>query len=294
VFNYDHWHAAISALREKQVFFIGGSIKSGTTWLQLLLNAHPEVSANGEGHFLDLLAPALKMAVDAHGKLITEKNESIFSEIRGYPRLTDNEILYVTACTMATFLIKQSNHKVIRAVGEKSPDNVLHFPTLQLLFPAAKFIHIIRDGRDCAVSAWFHNLRVQPHWAMSEFGSVEAFACKFADQWAAQLATAQSFADRHPHDVCQVQYEALSTNTEPVLSGLFLFLGVPTSDAITAHCLTEASFVKLSRGRNPGEEDRRSFFRKGMPGDWRNHLGAATNARFLKQAGPWLRRFGYA
>src|SRR5450432_2618026 len=64
VFDFDHWHDAVSAVREKQIFFIGGSVKSGTTWLQLLLNAHPEVSANGEGHFLDLLAPALRMAMD--------------------------------------------------------------------------------------------------------------------------------------------------------------------------------------------------------------------------------------
>ena len=47
-------------LRSKQIFFIGGTAKSGTTWVQLLLDAHPEVSCNGEGHFLDNLKPALK------------------------------------------------------------------------------------------------------------------------------------------------------------------------------------------------------------------------------------------
>jgi hypothetical protein len=294
VLDCDHWHDAVSAVRKKQIFFIGGMIKSGTTWLQLLLDAHPEVSANGEGHFVDVLAPALKMAVDAHARMITEKNKSIFSKLKGYPRLTDDEILYVAATTIAMFLVKQSSHKVVRTVGEKSPDNVMHFPTLRLLFPTAKFIHIVRDGRDCAVSAWFHNLRLKHDWAMSEFGSLDAFACKFADNWAAELETAQAFADRHPDHVHQVQYETLVANAEPALCELFRFLGVPTSSAVVAQCLGAATFARLSGGRAPGEEDRGSFFRKGVLGDWRNHLGAEANARILKQAGPWLRRFGYA
>jgi len=35
---------------------------------------------------------------------------------------------------------------------EKTPQHVQHLPKLHQLFPKAKFIHIIRDGRDCAVS----------------------------------------------------------------------------------------------------------------------------------------------
>jgi Sulfotransferase family len=85
---YEELHSAISELQKKQIFFIGGAVKSGTTWLQLLLDAHPEVSCNGEGHFLDNLAPALKMALDQHCGLIAEKNESLFNEIEGYPRLS--------------------------------------------------------------------------------------------------------------------------------------------------------------------------------------------------------------
>jgi hypothetical protein len=49
----------------------------------------------------------------------------------------------------------------------------------------------------------------------------------------------------------------------------------------------------LSGGRNPGEENRDSFFRKGVPGDWRRHFGDAVAAEFREQAGTWLDRFGY-
>src|ERR1700722_16518864 len=49
--DYEALSAEIAALRRKQLFFIGGAAKSGTTWLQLLLDRHPAISCNGEGHF---------------------------------------------------------------------------------------------------------------------------------------------------------------------------------------------------------------------------------------------------
>ena len=49
--------AALAALTGKQMFFIGASPRTGTTWLQLLLDAHPDISCRGEGHFFDSLKP---------------------------------------------------------------------------------------------------------------------------------------------------------------------------------------------------------------------------------------------
>ena len=49
----------IEALAERQLFFIGGAPRSGTTWLQLLLDCHPEVSCRGEGLFWKELAEPL-------------------------------------------------------------------------------------------------------------------------------------------------------------------------------------------------------------------------------------------
>jgi hypothetical protein len=294
MFDYDHLHTAISTLRKKQIFFIGGTIKSGTTWLQLLLNAHPEVSCNGEGHFINNLSLAVKNALDQHCQLITNKNETIFSELaEGYPRLTQEDFLYILASCIAVFLIEQSRKKPTSAIGERTPDNIRHFSELHILFPTAKFVQIIRDGRDCAVSGWFHNLRVSRDWAMQNFGSLEAYASKFARIWASELATAQEFTDGHPDRIRQIRYEDLVTNTERILAGIFEFLGVEASNTVLVHCRAEASFAKLSSGRSPGEENRSSFFRKGVPGDWRNHLSDEANERFRDQAGTWLDRFGY-
>jgi hypothetical protein len=260
-------HSAAKELRKKQIFFIGGAAKSGTTWVQLLLDAHPQVSCNGEGHFLDNLKPALKLALDQHCGVIADKNETLFREIEGYPRLSSNDLSAILEFCIGLFLIRQSKHKPARAIGEKTPDNSRFFLELSKLFPTAKFIHIVRDGRDCAVSGWFHNLRLYPDETLKNFGTMRTYVRAFAQIWATELATAQNFIDRHSDRAHQVRYEDIAAGPERALAGLFAFLGVETSEAVLIQVGRKASFEKLSGGRQPGKEDRTSFFRKGVSGD---------------------------
>jgi hypothetical protein len=293
MFDYDHLHAAISALRQKQIFFVGGLPKSGTTWLQLLLDAHPAVSCSGEGHFPDQLCLALKHALNQHDQAIAINNTHVFNEVQGYQRLTKDDVSYIYASCIAVFLVKQSSHKRARAIGDKTPHNVRYFHGLATLFPTAKFILLVRDGRDCAVSGWFHNQR-NPKWAALNGGSLEDYARKIANLWVVDLVKAEEFADRYPERMRRVRYEDLAADTEGTLADLFQFLGVEVSEAVLAACRTQASFAKFSGGRNPGEENRSSFFRKGVVGDWRNHFSAEASAVFRERAGAWLDRLGYS
>jgi hypothetical protein len=52
--------AEIADLAQRQLFFVGGAPRSGTTWVQHLLNGHPDVSCRGEGHFLQFLAAPME------------------------------------------------------------------------------------------------------------------------------------------------------------------------------------------------------------------------------------------
>ena len=56
-------------------------MKSGTTWVQLLLDAHPNISCNGEGHFMDVLADHLVNALDRYNEYIDGKNMTLFDQI---------------------------------------------------------------------------------------------------------------------------------------------------------------------------------------------------------------------
>jgi hypothetical protein len=293
MFDYDAVQSAISELRRKQVFFIGGTVKSGTTWLQLLLNAHPDVSCNGEGHFGSGLAPILKPAFDRYNQLIVHESKTVFGEIAGYQRLIDDDFQFLLATCIGLSLQRQDKCVSARAIGEKTPSNVRYFTLLHNLFPNAKFFHIVRDGRDCAVSGWFHGLRTAREWTKKNFSSMDDYAVKHADYWAKELAAAQAFADKNQNQILQIRYEDLVENTERGLADVLNFLGVDAGDAVLAQCRSVASFEKLSGGRTAGEENVGSFFRKGIAGDWRNHLSAETSAAFRQRAGEWLDRFGY-
>jgi hypothetical protein len=293
MFDYDRLHIAISMLRQKQIFFVGGTGKSGTTWLQLLLDAHPSVSCSGEGHFPDHLWEVLKQAMDQYKNLIGTNNKQLFNELEGYLPPTGKDVLYIFASCIAVFLVEQSKGKVALAVGEKTPGNIRYFPRLATLFPTAKFIQIVRDGRDCAISGWFHNLR-NKEWVKYNCGSLDTFVERVAEVWATDLAKAHEFADAHPDRIRRIRYEDLARDAETTLAGLFRFLGVEATETVVADCRRQASFAKWSGGRNPGEENRLSFFRKGVAGDWRNHLSEEQNALFREQAGTWLDRLGYS
>src|SRR5262249_21679296 len=205
MFPYDAMHAAIMALRQKQIFFVGGSPKSGTTWLQLLLNAHPSVSCSGEGHFPMHLWSALKQALDQHDSVIQTTNKEVFTELPEYNRLTMDDMGYIFATCIAVFLVKQSQHRPVRAVGDKTPANVRAFAALGVLFPRAKFIQIIRDGRDCAVSGWFHNLR-NPEWMHLNRGSLTDYLTAFTEMWVSELVQGQKFAEAHPNRIRRIRY----------------------------------------------------------------------------------------
>jgi Sulfotransferase family len=290
--DYDHLHTMVSALRKKQIFFVGGPVRSGTTWLQLLLDAHPSVSCSGEAHFPDVLGPLLKRASVQHDNVI-KKPTTVFNEAVVCQSLDREDVLHIFAFYIAVFLIKQSKHKpVALAIGDKTPANIGYVPLLAALFPNAKFIHIVRDGRDCAVSAWFFR-RAWPESMARDRGSLDAYVGNFAATWAADLVKAQKFAESHPNRFRRIRYEDLRADTERILAELFGFLGVKTDPSVLSHCRREGSFTKLTGGRNPGEEDLLAFFRKGVAGDWRNYLSDETNRLFRERAGDWLDLLGY-
>ena len=199
----------------KQLFFVCGAIKSGTTWLQLMLDAHPEITCRGEGHLVNYLLPSLGKALQKYNKEIRLKNNSIFKEIKGFPRFgtPHHFALFQSAVGL---LLAHYDRENIRFIGEKTPDNVLYLPSLGRLFPNAQFLHVIRDGRDCAVSGWFHNLRISKEWAESEFGDFAAFAEHYAQGWAKNLRAGREFGARNSERYCEIRYEDLLSGGDSV------------------------------------------------------------------------------
>src|SRR5579883_3436410 len=136
-------HEQLAELARRQIFFVGGAPRSGTTWLQLLLDSHPEISCRGEGLFSHHLSGALDRLVGNWRQGVEAKNKTVFASMPGYPlpEGADADILLGTAVLLA--LHRQSTERDVRALGEKTPENVFLFPRLKRLFPGAKFIGIV-------------------------------------------------------------------------------------------------------------------------------------------------------
>src|SRR5579883_2910134 len=149
-------HEQLAELARRQIFFVGGAPRSGTTWLQLLLDSHPEISCRGEGLFSHHLSGALDRLVGNWRQGVEAKNKTVFASMPGYPlpEGADADILLGTAVLLA--LHRQSTERDVRALGEKTPENVFLFPRLKRLFPGAKFIGIVRDPRDVLASSWHY------------------------------------------------------------------------------------------------------------------------------------------
>lgn len=271
-----------------------GFMKSGTTWLQLLLDAHPEIACKGEAHFWDTFFEDLKEIAQRFNRKKQWLAENTFQGLEPFPGLAPEDLAAVMRLVIPRVLARAARGKAAKLYGEKTPNTLHYIEPALAVFPQARFLHIVRDGRDAAVSCWFHYQRVKPEQVRQRWGgSLQAFLETSAPQWAEETAKGHAAAARWPQRVIELRYEDLLERPEATLGGVLDFLGASSDPGILESCLAATDFAKLSGGRAAGEEARGSFFRKGVAGDWREHFDAAMTARFGELAGEQLRAYGY-
>ncbi len=287
---------ATGLMERVQPFLVVGAIKSGTTWVQLLLDAHPEISCRGEGHVLSHLKGPFQEILSRYNRLLIEKNTKVFPTLPDYPLLDREQALALLRAVQLLQYSRIADMKgpQVRAVGDKTPDYAAQLPLIHEMLPEARIIHVVRDGRDAAVSAWHHNMRLTPEWAIETYGTVDGFALFFADVWVNHAGAAETFAAAHPDLCLTVRYEALKTRPADELTRILSFLDITAPEETIAACLAATRFETLSGGRKPGDDDGSSLFRKGVVGDHASALKASTIAGFGQKAGSLLRQLGYA
>ncbi len=283
---------ALATILDRKLFFVAGQAKSGTTWLQLILDAHPEICCRGEGHLGDVLLPALGESMERYNSYIRHNN-SLFKELPDYPTLAYGPSRSLLQGACALLLYEQCGGEVPPLIGERTPANITCINLLHEIFPDAHFVHIIRDVRDIAVSFWFHGLRTNPDWIQSEYGSLESVAVRLAESWVKMILAVRHGARSMDGAYHEILYEHLHEDFDKSLRPLLEQLGACVSDEILQTCRDASAFENVSGGREVGVEDRQSHFRKGVVGDWRDHLEPATAERVSEIAGELIRDFGY-
>jgi hypothetical protein len=145
-------------------FFVVGRGRSETSWLRILLNSHPEIMCWGEGRFfersfkredleqlqLENIPPSsLYRAILESRYLRSWIDRSVWAK----GEETDKHLTSLTRLAVDYFLAEQRSKTNKRLVGDKTPYvSAEVIEEISTIYPEAKVVHIIRDGRDVAVS----------------------------------------------------------------------------------------------------------------------------------------------
>jgi len=189
--------------------FIVGVGRSGTTLLRFMLDAHSELCIPPETGFLPGAAALLADEANARERFFalvtgfkTWGDFSVDSE-RFHDALSALEPFGVSAGVRAFYRTYAERHGKPR-FGDKSPNYSTKLPVILAVLPEARFIHIIRDGRDVALSnrdVWFGKDK-----------SVE----QLVDIWRRRIAITRQLAAECPHYM-ELRYEDLVRDSETEL-----------------------------------------------------------------------------
>jgi hypothetical protein len=265
------WVNAPFVSRERMVL-VGGAERSGTTLLRATLDSHPDIAMGPESWVfvhklnLDSLAEEYDLPL---GDLLSMRERS--------SGLADFISRFARRC-------REESDKAVW--GEKSPQNVMRLSYIWRHFPEARFVHIIRDGRDVACSLRTHPKRVRiagSYYRTNISRPIE----HCIDKW----VTAVSAGIRHRADprYLEVRYEDLIDDYARESRRIIDHLGVAWSDEILRRQEIQQSRADLEIV-NP--EVRGPLYSKAVA-RWRSDLSAADRAIVEKRAGWLLRELGY-
>jgi len=303
--------AEIRQFFPREKFFIFGHARSGTTLLMRLARLHPEVHCNYQAHFFTR-QPLLKSLVNT-----PEAEEWLTRKSNRWNQGRDLSPLVLRS--VADFILERDaarEGKMI--VGDKSPSSTIHGQAVRdmhAVYPDAKLVYIVRDGRDVLISERFRNfveeskfltaedkriisdLKVDPAPFSDGRRSIftEAVIRRVASGWVKNLKETED-EGRHlfGENYFGMRYEDLLSTPFDEMSKLWNFLGVKNVDA----ALGEK--IKAEMSSNPDEEWQAKrnegiapFLSKGQAGNWSRLFTEKDKSIFKEVAGGMLIKWGY-
>ena len=279
-------------------FFLLGAAKSGTTWLQRMLQAHPLVGCLGEGHLLDGLVVPLADVVQRYNAKMRQVQREVYEGREAALQISEAQFAGYGRQWLLDGLQRAHKPGVV-ALGDKTPANSHYLPLIHQLLPEARFVHLVRDGRDVVVSRYFHGVRVHQQLANPQpLESFAAVAPRLLEHWQHSVEAASQFHQAQPGVAwLELRYEDLLDKPEACLARLIAFLverDVMQMDPSIQSAVAQNRFEVLSQGRAAGEEDRGAFLRKGIAGDYRSHWTPEMLQAIPLETQRLLQHYGYA
>lgn len=282
----------------QNLLLIVGCPRSGTTWLQRLLAAHPKVRTGQESDLFDTyVGPQLRAwrtgldaASSGRGGL-------------GLGCYLDEDAFRRTLRTYALSLIEPMVGRLApdEVFVEKTPGHILWIPEILDLFPQTRFIHVVRDARDVVASLLAASQSWGSGWAPRRAGSAAA-------TWRSHVEAGLAAARQLPGtQLIEVRYEDLHANPIGQLRRAADLLGLewPEDEIRTAVEVNRADVARHGGGTEipvGGEfaartggvvREPQGFVRKAQPQAWRSDLTAFQKLRTWMVARHTMAAAGY-
>jgi hypothetical protein len=275
--------------------FVVGAPRSGTTVLQRMLDAHPELAVINQTRWVpgwyvkrigltpnDHVTPELLdrlYGLRHFTKLRIERRE--LEDRLGLPLA---QVPYSHFVSVAFDLYGEA--RGIRRVGEKAPQYLRRLRVLNGLFPETRFVHIIRDGRDVALSVAQWKKQAGLARRITTYDEEPMATIGFWWDWLVRLGR-EAGGPLGPQRYQELRYERLVAKPAEESARLCEFLGLPYDDAM----------LRFHEGRTKEdpELDAKKAWRPVTPGlrDWRTEMPREQVERFEAAAGGLLDDLGY-
>jgi hypothetical protein len=268
-----------------------GCVRSGTTMLRAVLDSHPQLAVPPEAYFV---APVLRYRdryerpTAAGTELDLDRLLADIAADRSFPdwQLGPDAIAEVRAqspstvpdAVLALYLAYAHQQGKPRA-GDKTPFHLLHIQRLADAFPQARFVHIVRDGRDVVPSI------LGMSFGPDRFAEAVLFWQRRVQQGL------DGGAALGPQRYREIRYEAMVADPEAALRDLCPFIGLEYSDEMLRYHERAHELLDGLRATRHVQGVRRPPT-AGVR-DWRTELDSHHVQLFEALAGDTLDRLGY-
>ena len=260
-----------------------GVRRSGTTLLRVMLDRHSQLAVPDESYFVPQLADRHLRRVDPDEFLDDLRRLNTLAEWdvpldKVHERLTpDMPIGTAIATVYAVYAAERGKARW----GDKTPMYMQNLRLLERLFPDARFVHLIRDGRDAALS-----FLEMPRGLVTETWMHPRTPADFASQWRTEVAAARRLGRRVGPRYLEVRYEELVGDVEAVLRRICEFAGLDYEPSMADY----AGNVDVST--KPHQQRLRQPPTAGVR-NWRTQMSVEDVAAFDRVAGDLLGELGY-
>jgi Sulfotransferase family len=273
----------MASAREPPLLLVGVR-RSGTTLLRVMLDGNPELAIPDESYFIPQLAVRHRRPIDA---------DEFVDDLRRLPTLREWDLPVEAVRTrvrdgmtpgeaVAAIYEAYAERHGKRRWGDKTPMYMQHLPLLDELFPDARYVHLIRDGRDAALS-----FLSMPEGVVTRTWAHPRSASDFACQWRTEVAAARRLGRSVGTDrYLEVRYEEFVAGPEAALRSICDYAGLPYDPRM----LDYTGRVDVSA--KPHQQRLKQAPTAGVR-DWRQDMSPEDVAAFEAVAGDALRACGY-